>query len=115
MAPDNKPEIQDWSWDQWQAYEESRKAHLNTANSNKIPPASKNSLPPQVWGGWGQQRPRVIMPRQLGFLGFPFIPPKPPPTSTGEKIAIEFRRNVTGQGVLGLVGPSGSGGGVVGG
>lgn len=85
---------QPFSWDQWQAMEDQRKAHLNGAANSNIPPM--NPPPPAVWGGWGQQRPRVKLPPALGRLGFPFVPPKPPPPNESERQALEFRRKAAG-------------------
>jgi hypothetical protein len=85
---------QPFSWDQWQALEEQRKAHLNGAANSNIP--GMNPPTPVVWGGWGQQKPRVRMPPALTRMGFPFVPPKPPPPTEDERRAIEFRKTVAG-------------------
>lgn len=81
-------------YEEWLQAEERRKAHLNGAANPNLPPV--NSISPSVWGGWGQAKPRVRLPPALGRLGFPFVPPKPPPPSEGERRAIEFRRTVAG-------------------
>lgn len=82
-------------WDEWIAAEERRKAHLNGAANPNSPPMNSEIKPP-VWGGWGQQKPRVRMPPALGRLGFPFVPPKPPPPDETQRQAIEFRKTVAG-------------------
>lgn len=83
------------AWTRWVAAEERRKAHLNGAANSDTPPLNSRT-PPPVWGGWGQQRPRVTLPPALGRMGFPFVPPKPPPPNAQELRAIEFRRKVAG-------------------
>jgi len=47
---------------------------------------------PAVWGGWGQQKPRIRMPPAMTRLGFPFVPPTPPPLTATERAAVRFRR-----------------------
>jgi len=81
-------------WEDWMRQERERKAHLNAADGNPVPNSMNTPSPPPVWGGWGQQKPRVRVPPALGRLGFPFVPPKPPPPSESERRAVEFRRQV---------------------
>ena len=87
MAPDDL-------WGDWMREERERKAHLNAADGNPVPNSMNIPSPPPVWGGWGQQKPRIRMPPALGRMGFPFVPPKPPPPSESERRAVEFRREV---------------------
>lgn len=83
-------------WAEYLAAEERRKAHLNgAANSNA--PLVNPPIHPPVWGGWGQSKPRVRLPPALGKLGFPFVPPKPPPPTENELRAVEFRRHIVGE------------------
>jgi hypothetical protein len=70
-------------WRRWVETEERRKAHMNGAAvglTGSIVENGSSAVPPPVWGGWGQQRPRVRVPPALGRMGFPFVPPKPPPS-----------------------------------
>jgi hypothetical protein len=84
-------------WGDWLHAEERRKAHLNGAQNSNTPPMNAPT-PPPVWGGWGQRRPQhtIRLPPALGRMGFPFVPPKPPPPSESELRALEFRRTVAG-------------------
>lgn len=84
-------------WGDWLQAEERRKAHLNGAANPNLPPMNA-PIPPPIWGGWGQQKPRIgiKIPPALGRMGFPFVPPKPPPPTESERRAIEFRRTVSG-------------------
>jgi hypothetical protein len=84
------------AWLRWLQSEEERKAHLNGAANSNLPPLNERGVKPPVWGGWGQQRPRVALPPALGRLGFPFTPPPPPPPDEREQRAMEFRRTVAG-------------------
>lgn len=81
-------------WEDLVRMERERKAHLNAAAHNPVPKDMNTPSPPPVWGGWGQQKPRVRMPPALGRMGFPFVAPKPPPPSESERKALEFRRQV---------------------
>ena len=81
-------------WEDWVKQEAQRKAHLNAAAHNPVPKDMNVPQPPDVWGGWGQQKPRIRMPPALGRMGFPFVAPKPPPPSESERKAVEFRRQV---------------------
>lgn len=83
------------AWEDWLRAEERRKAHLNGAVNPNTPPMNSDVRPP-VWGGWGQQKPRVRLPPALGRMGFPFVPPKPPPPDEYQRQALEFRRTVAG-------------------
>ena len=88
--------------DLWLRYlqrEEARKAHLNGANNSNFEELSRfaaNSPKPPVWGGWGQQKPRIRLPPALGRMGFLFTPPPPPPPDERERQAQEFTRIVSG-------------------
>lgn len=84
------------AWDDWLRAEEQRKAHLNGAANPNSPVQMNSENKPPVWGGWGQQKPRVRMPPALGRMGFPFVPPKPPPPDESQRRAVEFRRTVAG-------------------
>jgi len=81
-------------WEDWLRLERERKAHLNGAAANPQTNDMNAPSPPPVWGGWGQQKPRVRIPPALGRMGFPFVAPKPPPPSESERRALEFRRQV---------------------
>ena len=70
---------------------EPQKEHLNGANPPPMP-FNMNPPSPAVWGGWGQQKPRIRMPPAMTRLGFPFVPPKAAPLTASEKAAVEFRR-----------------------
>ncbi len=83
-------------WEEWRRLEELRKAHLNAAQANPQPKDMNIPSPPPVWGGWGQQKPRVRMPPALGRMGFPFVPPKPPPPDEAQRRAVAFRKTVAG-------------------
>ena len=90
-----EPEVDRSKYNEWLQSEEARKAHLNGAVQPHLP-INMNPPPPAVWGGWGQQRPRVRMPPALTRMGFPFVPPKPPPITESEKRAVEFRKSLAG-------------------
>jgi hypothetical protein len=59
-----------FSLEDWLRLEAERKAHLNAMHipdgyrvdlNDVVPPPG--SPPPPVWGGWGQARPRLKLPR----------------------------------------------------